>query len=178
MSPRRIWDSPNPTLASECAPPTRTGGGEGQTRLRVRGWGSPNSNDWRKSLALCLLCGQEAFLWKYSRISGGRELTHLPHTVLQVPVALWKKIINNINNIIKGGKAANMVHSVQPKTFISGRKEIHCKKVCHFPVPSRDVTDETLHGREKLNYSRPGRVSSVTSRMGTGKQLTLFYSVE
>ena len=32
-----------------------TGGGEGGPR--VRGWGSPNSDDWRKSLALCLLCG-------------------------------------------------------------------------------------------------------------------------
>jgi hypothetical protein len=42
---------------SECAPPPRTGGGEGAHRLRVRGWGSPNSDDWRKSLALCLLCG-------------------------------------------------------------------------------------------------------------------------
>jgi hypothetical protein len=31
------------------------------TRLRVRGWGSPNSDDWRKSLALCLLCGFLAF---------------------------------------------------------------------------------------------------------------------
>jgi hypothetical protein len=51
------------------------------------------------------------------------------------------------------------------------------KKVCNFPVPSRDVTDETLPGREKLNYSRLGRVSSVTSRLGTGKQITLFYSV-
>ncbi len=48
----------NPSLASECAPPRpppRTDG-EGETRLRVRGWGSPNSDDWRKSLALCLLC--------------------------------------------------------------------------------------------------------------------------
>ncbi len=27
----------------------------GPTRLRVRGWGSPNWDDWRKSLALCLL---------------------------------------------------------------------------------------------------------------------------
>ncbi len=26
------------------------------TRPRLRGWGSPNSDDWRKSLALCLLC--------------------------------------------------------------------------------------------------------------------------
>ncbi len=30
------------------------GGGRGNTRLRLRGWGSPNSEDWRKSLALCL----------------------------------------------------------------------------------------------------------------------------
>jgi hypothetical protein len=30
--------------------------GGGHTRLRVRGWGSPNYDDWRKSLALCLLC--------------------------------------------------------------------------------------------------------------------------
>ncbi len=43
------------SLASECAPPPGTKGGH--TRLRVRGWGSPNSNDWRKSLALCLLYG-------------------------------------------------------------------------------------------------------------------------
>jgi hypothetical protein len=41
MSPRRNWDSPNPSLASECASPPRTGGGGGgHTRLRVRGWGS------------------------------------------------------------------------------------------------------------------------------------------
>ncbi len=28
----------------------------GHTRLRLKGWGSPNSDDWRKSVALCLLC--------------------------------------------------------------------------------------------------------------------------
>jgi hypothetical protein len=39
-----------------CPSPQNRGGG-GHTRLRVRGWGSPNSDDWRKSLALCLLCG-------------------------------------------------------------------------------------------------------------------------
>jgi hypothetical protein len=36
MSPRRNLDSPNPSLASECAPPPRTGGGH--TRLRSRDW--------------------------------------------------------------------------------------------------------------------------------------------
>ncbi len=54
------------------------------------------------------------------------------------------------------------------------RHKLHCKKVIHFPVPSRDVTDQSLPGREKCNYSRPGR---ETSRLGTGNQQTLFYSV-
>ncbi len=35
----------------------------------------------------------------------------------------------------------------------------------------------TLPGREYFNYSRPGRVWLVTSRLGTGKSLTFFYSV-
>ena len=43
MSPRWNWDSPIPSLASECAPPPGS-----------KGWGSPNSDDWRNSLALCL----------------------------------------------------------------------------------------------------------------------------
>ncbi len=30
--------------------------------MRVRGWGSPNSDDWRKSLALFLLCEENAML--------------------------------------------------------------------------------------------------------------------
>ncbi len=56
MSPRRNWDSPTPLTASECALPPGPKGGGGHTRLRLNGWGSPNSYDWRKSLALCLLC--------------------------------------------------------------------------------------------------------------------------
>jgi hypothetical protein len=36
----------------------------GHTRVRVRGWGSLNSNDWRKSLALCLLCGRNTCSFK------------------------------------------------------------------------------------------------------------------
>jgi hypothetical protein len=38
-------------------------------------------------------------------------------------------------------------------------------------------TNQTLPGRELLNYSRPGRVWLVTSRLGTGKTITFFYSV-
>jgi hypothetical protein len=48
MFPRRNWDSPTPSLASECALTPGT-----------KGWGAqlgvgPNTNDWRKSLALIL----------------------------------------------------------------------------------------------------------------------------
>ncbi len=46
---------PSLSPASVPLPPEPKGGGH--PRLRVRGWGIPNSDDWRKSLALCLLCG-------------------------------------------------------------------------------------------------------------------------
>ncbi len=48
LSPQRVCHPPFPN-------PEPGGGGE-HTRRRVRGWGSPNSDDWKKSLALCLLC--------------------------------------------------------------------------------------------------------------------------
>ncbi len=51
------------------------------------------------------------------------------------------------------------------------------KKFIVFPVPSRDVTNQTLSGREKFNNSRPGRVWLVTSRLGPGKTITFIYSV-
>ncbi len=48
MSPRWNWDSPTPLAASECAlPPYQRVGGH--TRLLLKGWGSPNSNDWRNA---------------------------------------------------------------------------------------------------------------------------------
>ncbi len=37
-------------------------------------------------------------------------------------------------------------------------REYTVKKFIHFPVPSRDVTYQTLPCREKFNYSRPERV--------------------
>ncbi len=48
------------------------------------------------------------------------------------------------------------------------------KKVSDFPVPSRDVTNQTLPGRESFYYSRPGRVWLVTPWLGTVKFLPFF----
>jgi hypothetical protein len=84
MSPRRNWDSPNPSLASECALPPRTGGGH--TRLRVRGWGSSNSEDWRKSFAVFVRYSIFAFeisrckIYDYETIRGSCLLVTLSHT--------------------------------------------------------------------------------------------------
>jgi hypothetical protein len=52
------------------------------------------------------------------------------------------------------------------------------KKFIDFTVLSRDVSDQTLLGREKFNYSWLGRVPAVTPRLGTGKSITFFDSVQ
>jgi hypothetical protein len=49
MSPRRNWDTPNPSPASECVFPLDQRVEGGHTRLRLKGWESLNSDDWRKS---------------------------------------------------------------------------------------------------------------------------------
>ncbi len=56
---------------------------------------------------------------------------------------------------------------------------LHCKKVLAvLPSPAGMSLTKLSLGGKKLNYSRPGRVWSVTSRLGTGKRLTLYYSVD
>ncbi len=57
LSPRPNWDPSTPSPPIQCSnppPPPREKRGMGHTRLRVRGGGGPNSDDWRKSLVLCL----------------------------------------------------------------------------------------------------------------------------
>ncbi len=51
FSSRWNWDSPTPLAAAECAPPP-FGPGVGHTRLRPKGWGSPNSNEGTYTVVL------------------------------------------------------------------------------------------------------------------------------
>ncbi len=54
----------------------------------------------------------------------------------------------------------------------------HCeKRVSFFPSPAGKSLIKTPLGRELLNYSQPGRVWLVTSRLGTGKWKP-FYTVQ
>jgi hypothetical protein len=50
-----IGTPPPPLLQFVCIPPPLNQRRGEHTRLRVRWWGSLNSDDWRKSLALCIL---------------------------------------------------------------------------------------------------------------------------
>jgi hypothetical protein len=55
---------------------------------------------------------------------------------------------------------------------------IHCKKeLAVFPPPAGMSLIKLFLGGNNLVFSRPERVWSVTSRLGTGKWLPLFYSV-
>ncbi len=55
---------------------------------------------------------------------------------------------------------------------------LHCKKeLAVFPSPAGMSLIKLFLGGNNLVFSRPERVWSVTSRLGTGKRLTLFYSV-
>ncbi len=62
-----IGTLPTPLWPASVPLPQNRGGGGGGTRLRLRGWGSPNSEDWRKSLAHCLLCGPTCLRWEWER---------------------------------------------------------------------------------------------------------------
>jgi hypothetical protein len=66
MSPRWNWDSPTPSLASECAPPPGTRGEEALSPAD-EGLGESQFRRLEKSLALCLLCGS------------GDDLSFSPH---------------------------------------------------------------------------------------------------
>jgi hypothetical protein len=57
-------DSPNPSPASECTlpPPDERVGGGGHTRRRLRGWGSLNSDNWRKKLSTLPILWSHLFM--------------------------------------------------------------------------------------------------------------------
>jgi hypothetical protein len=69
MSPRRSWDSPTPSLASECAPPPGTKGGGGILACGcMRGWGVPIPTTGEKLSTLPILCEfndlTQSFMWQ------------------------------------------------------------------------------------------------------------------
>jgi hypothetical protein len=82
--------TPPPLLlqASVPSPPDQRVGGH--TRLRLKGMGSPNSDDWRKSLALCLLCGYVATAKKPDYRPG-----ELAHTKTRSPIGRIGTLVQN-----------------------------------------------------------------------------------
>jgi hypothetical protein len=60
------------------------------TRLRVRGWGSPSSDDWRKSLALCPLCAVD-----HRPITFFSDFTETIHSQINI-LHHWRHIFNDL----------------------------------------------------------------------------------
>jgi hypothetical protein len=65
------------------------------------------------------------------------------------------------------------LNSLRPTAFIQDKDYPSCystlkKRVSHFPVPSRDVTDQTLSGREKTKLFPPRKslISDIPARDG------------
>ncbi len=54
------------------------------------------------------------------------------------------------------------------------RHTVHCKKIIDFPVQARTWLTKLSMARNNQYYSRPGRVWSVASRLGTGKLIIVF----
>jgi hypothetical protein len=76
MSPRRNWDYPNPFLASDCAPPPRTGGRAHSPA--GEGLGESQFRRLEKSLALCLLCGLDPLVQYLNHKSNAQNLRSTP----------------------------------------------------------------------------------------------------
>ncbi len=69
-----VRDPLTPFPASECAPGTKVEGV--QTQLRVWEWGSPNSDDWIKSSAICL-----QFVWNQEKKTRLKVVTSLLQSI-------------------------------------------------------------------------------------------------
>ncbi len=59
------------------SPRNQRGGGEGGHSAAGEGWGSPNYDDWRKSLALCLLCERNRLGLREVRYGWRSLITHM-----------------------------------------------------------------------------------------------------
>ncbi len=59
---------PAPSPPSECVPPLESKGGGEQHSLAGEGAGEHHSDDWRESMALCILCACLLFGWRIKKI--------------------------------------------------------------------------------------------------------------
>ncbi len=113
LSPRPNWDHPQPLSRKRVrpSPPEALGGGGGTLAYRSGGWGSPNSDGWRKSLALCLLCAtyaglrlvvhadaahlvflhDEKYLFKFQISSDSNVITFFGYITKILNAGQWKK---------------------------------------------------------------------------------------
>ncbi len=90
----------------------------GHTRMRLRGWGSPNSDDWRKSLSLCLLCFLiYALTQSVSNLLELASVRIYEYLITTSTVASWYLVLH----AVRGEQMAcsHTVHSIHTQTLMS-----------------------------------------------------------
>ncbi len=92
-----------PTPLSPASVPLPPEWGGGHTRQRVRGWGSPNSDDWRKSLALCLLSGLS--------VSEGKVSQKIPYDRNTRGVLYCSDFVGKCENVFLSGIHPGFIRS-------------------------------------------------------------------
>ena len=123
LSPSLELGPPHSLSASECVPyPWTKGGGGGCTLacgwrggtvpIPTRGqtlWGNPNSDDWRKGLALCLLCGLTLPSTHYYIIL-------LSVRIIFIPISVFHHFLHSLPNPSQGENIWRVSHLWQDKT--------------------------------------------------------------
>ncbi len=102
FSSRWNWDSPTPLAAGECVPPHPLVRGGGHTHLRLKGWGSPNSNQGTYTVVL--------YIYKYfvipTIVSISPSISSIPaHSTRNIKINLlsWlgKKVFSTFRHILR-----------------------------------------------------------------------------
>ncbi len=118
--------------------------------LRVRGWGNPNSDDWRKSLALCLY--MDKTVKRGCREMGGARKQKVLHTV---------QLESRICTARENGCPEWRLRACWLCTFLAGGGRVRAcgEGSCRFPPPPRKT--QFLVGRSAAVYlSHTGGICS------------------
>ncbi len=131
LSLRQNWDPPPPCPEGIPPPPPRRRGGK-----RACGWGGegrgvgPNSDDWRKSIALCLLCG--SLSWLVSGVSVYYSSQTCPSCFFSLNFALGLAVfgVSIWSSTSKSGPCCVFSLKLRPLTYFVSLNKAPITKLC------------------------------------------------
>ncbi len=155
LSSRTNWDSPNPqtlTPQRECYPP----GTKGVAILACRwgGGGGAKSDDWRESVALCLLCERDVIIirWQatdYSICEGDVHIFDRGYPIFPTNGFILNKTIWCWGQISKTYISPSVINNVSGYLFVLS------------DTPSKEELRDQDHGKRSSSSSQPYKAQST-----------------